>query len=224
MNPLTKRQMSTLDKKMVSMGIDIPVMMELAGFFTALKAAEMTNNRQVLVLSGTGNNGGDSLAAARHLLNWGYKTDIAFSDRISSLKPSPLRQWKTLKKMGLRETKKPLWEKYGLIIDGLLGYSANRNPSGKCAKLIRSANSSKAPVLSIDIPSGLDCTTGRTYEPCIKADETLTLSAPKRGLLKSKEKAGKISLAYMTIPSVIGKKLGIPEFSENKLIRSLKNL
>ena len=224
MKALTKNQMAVLDKEMVSIGIGIPVMMELAGFFTALKATAMTKNKRIIILSGTGNNGGDSLVAARHLLNWGYRTDVVLASKVSHLRPQPLHQWKILKKMRVRETKNASWKKYGLIIDGLLGFGTNRNPTENCAKLIKAANDSKKTILSIDAPSGMDSTTGKIYDPCIKAKETLTLTAPKTGLLKkgSKKKTGKISVAYMTVPETIRKKFGIKGFSEKELISTLK--
>ena len=95
MKALTKKQMAKLDEDMVRLGIDVPRMMELAGLFVASAAASMANGK-ILALCGTGNNGGDALAAARHLLNWGHKTDVAFAS--PRFKPEPLHQWKILRK------------------------------------------------------------------------------------------------------------------------------
>ncbi|MAG15446.1 NAD(P)H-hydrate epimerase [Candidatus Woesearchaeota archaeon] len=221
MKALTKKEMALLDKAMIKLGIDVPRMMELAGLFTAVTATTMIKNdkkKKILILSGTGNNGGDGLVAARHLLNWKYKVDVVFATSTNKLKPMPLHQWKILKRIGVKETKNVNFKKYSLIIDGLLGYNINGNPRGKFAKLITSANNSKLPILSIDLPSGLDATTGKAYNPCIKAITTLALTAAKKGLINS-SKTGKLLVSYMTVPEVVNKKFKLKNmFSEKSLI------
>lgn len=214
--------MTALDKAMIKLGIDVPRMMELAGFFVAAAATSIVKNdkrKKILVLSGTGNNGGDSLVAARHLINWGYRVDVCFAG--SKLKPVPLHQWKILQRMGVKEAKKVDYSKYGLIIDGLLGYNISGNPRSRYAEMIRAANNSKVQILSIDLPSGLDATTGKAYDPCIRAKTTVALSAVKKGLLaeKAKKHAGRILVAYMTVPEVVAKKFNLGNmFSEKNLI------
>lgn len=228
MKALTKKEMAAVDGAMIQLGIDVPRMMELAGLFVALAGTSMIKSykrKKILVLSGTGNNGGDGLVAARHLLNWGYKVDIAFATSAAKLKPTPLHQWKILKKMKLKETKKINWSGYSLIIDGLLGYNISGDPRGKYAKLIASANSSKTPILAIDLPSGLDATTGKIHNHCIKATTTIALTALKKGLLQKrvKKQVGKILVAYMTVPDMINKRFGIKSiFSEKNLISQLQ--
>lgn len=220
MKALTKAEMAALDDQMVKMGIDIPRMMELAGLFVAITAAKMAKGK-ILVLSGTGNNGGDGLAAGRHLLNWGHKVDIAFATNTNKLRPMPLRQWKILKNMQVKETINIVWNKYSLIIDGLLGYNIKGNPKGKYAKLITAANKSKIPILAIDLPSGLDATSGKPAIPCIRATSTIALSAAKKGLLKraAKPYVGKLLVSYMTVPDVVSRKFKLSKvFNEKKLI------
>jgi hydroxyethylthiazole kinase-like uncharacterized protein yjeF len=226
MKALTKQQMATLDAAMVKMGIDVPRMMELAGLFTALAAAGMLHHKKqpILALSGTGNNGGDALVAARHLLNWGYRVNIAFASPQKKLKSVPTQQWRIVQKMGAKETKKPQWSQYALIIDGLLGYNLKGNPKGRYAGLIRSANSSGIPILAIDLPSGLDATSGKAFEPCIRAAATLALTAPKKGTVnkKSKPYVGNLYTAYMTVPAVINKKFGLRNpFTAQSLIQKV---
>jgi len=223
MGALTKRQMTAVDADMIKFGIDVPRMMELAGLFTALTAAKIVKNRKskkILMLAGTGNNGGDALVAARHLLNWGYKTDIVLAS--ARLNPVPFHQWKILKHMEVKEKKivKFTRNNYSLIIDGLLGYNIDGNPRNKFAKLILAANKSKIPILSIDLPSGLDATTGHPHNPCIKATATIALSAIKKGLLKrsAKKHVGKLYVSYMSVPASVNKKFGLKQFSEKKLI------
>ena len=227
MKALTKKEIAALDGAMISFGIDVPRMMELAGLFVALKAASMAGNKRkrVLVLSGSGNNGGDALVAARHLINWGYEADIAFATSVAKLKDAALHQWKILKKMKAKRVTSVEWRGYSLIIDGLLGYSISGRPRGAFAKLIERANESKVPVLAVDLPSGLDATTGEVHDPCIKAAATIALTAVKRGLLQRSagKQVGKLFVAYMTVPEAIGKKFGVKNvFSEKKLISLLR--
>lgn len=67
-----------------------------------------------------------------------------------------------------------------LVIDGLIGYGLSGPPRGATADLIRWANEQPAPVLSLDVPSGLDTATGTVFEPAIRAAATMTLALPKR--------------------------------------------
>lgn len=70
----------------------------------------------------------------------------------------------------------------GMVIDALVGYSLSGVPRGAAAALIREANGTAAPVLSLDSPSGVDTATDEVYEPAIEATESLTLALPKVGL------------------------------------------
>jgi NAD(P)H-hydrate epimerase len=69
-----------------------------------------------------------------------------------------------------------------LIVDALIGYSLKGPPHGQVAHYINIANQSNVPVLSLDLPSGMNATTGETAGDCIEADMTLTLALPKTGL------------------------------------------
>ncbi len=174
-------------------------------------------------MAGAGKNGGDALVAVRHLLNWNFKVDVVLATSIAKLKPVTRRQWKILGAMGIRQ-KKMVNGSYGLIIDGLLGFNAKGNPRDNYATLIEAANDSKIPILAVDLPSGLDATTGKAYEPCIKATATICLAALKTGLVpkSSKKYVGKILLAYMGVPEVVAKRFGLKNFfSERTLINQL---
>ena len=220
MKGLTKKEMAALDEAMIRIGIDVPRMMELAGLFTALVAADLIRHdkkKKILVMGGPGNNGGDGLVAARHLLNWGYRTDVAFATAVKRLKPVPMQQWKILKNMRIRPVKKIRWRDYGLIIDALLGYNASENPRKGFAEMITAANSSKVPILAVDLPSGLDAS-GKAWNPCIEAKATIALSAMKKGLLHSRRHTGKVLVSYMTVPDEISRKFGLGRFSEKRLI------
>ncbi|MCI0872559.1 MAG: NAD(P)H-hydrate epimerase, partial [Chloroflexi bacterium] len=88
------------------------------------------------------------------------------------------------------------------IIDALLGYSLSGSPRDPAASLIRVMNKSGAPVVSNDIPTGIDATTGTVHEPAIRATATVTIALPKTGLLVSDARrlAGDLYLGDISVP------------------------
>jgi len=238
MKALTSKQMAYVDELMINhYGITLLQMMENAGLGLAMMTSKVINynkNKKIVVLVGKGNNGGDGLVAARHLHNFGYDVCVILAN--SSLRKVPLQQLNILKKI-----KVPIYnynfEKYNntssiknkkiekivnnsnLIVDTLLGYNAKGNPYGTIKELIKLANKSKGKILSVDLPSGLDPDTGKIYSPCIKANFTLMLSYPKKGLMgkKAKKYTGKLFISYLTIPKELSRKLKfkIRDFSQD---------
>lgn len=92
-----------------------------------------------------------------------------------------------------------------LVVDGLIGYSLQGAPRGAAAALIRAANASGAPVLSLDVPSGIDATTGEAYEPTVRATATMTLALPKIGLgaAEARRYVGELYLADISVPPAL---------------------
>jgi NAD(P)H-hydrate epimerase len=90
----------------------------------------------------------------------------------------------------------------GLIVDGLIGYGLKDAPRGAVADLIRWANAQNISILSLDLPSGVDATTGNVFEPAIKAAATMTLALPKEGLRApdAVKQAGELYLADVSVP------------------------
>ena len=89
-----------------------------------------------------------------------------------------------------------------LVVDAIIGYSLRGAPTGAAAALIRAANEHGAPVLSLDVPSGLDATTGEARDPCVSATATLTLALPKQGLYSpaARPHVGELYLADIGVP------------------------
>jgi len=178
-------------------------MMENAGRNLALVALAHLGpdwrDRQVVVLAGTGGNGGGGICAARHLANRGAAVQLCLSapERLQAV-PTYQRHIYTatlgaeIKPEDLPSTAPDL------IIDALLGYSLASAPRGVAAELINWANQSPAPLLSLDLPSGLNATTGETPGQFCHATTTLTLALPKTGLLP--DKTGQLLLADIGIP------------------------
>jgi NAD(P)H-hydrate epimerase len=93
------------------------------------------------------------------------------------------------------------------IIDGLIGYSLQGAPRGPTAALIHWCNGSTAPVLSLDVPSGIDSTTGSAPGDCLRPDRTLTLALPKTGLAPAA--TGALVLADIGLPAGVYARAGI---------------
>lgn len=216
---LSTEQMKMVDRLMVeNYGIDLLQMMENAGRSVAELARRMLDgdvtDRSVVVLAGRGSNGGAGLAAARHLLNWGAWVQIVCSYPPDRYKGVPAHQLRTLQAMGA-----PLaWAEEGwelppadLLIDALIGYGLRGAPRGPSRELIRLANSSAAPILSLDAPSGIDTASGKIFEPHIQATATLTLALPKDGFRQpdAAKVCGALYLADISVPAALYAQLGL---------------
>lgn len=231
MKAITSKQMSKIDELMLKNGIELVIMMENAGLSLAMLAAKINKykkNRKIVVLVGKGNNGGGGLTCSRHLQNFGYNVKVILAS--SSLKKVPLKQLKILRKIKVpiyeynnksnNNNLKKIVRDSNLVIDALLGYNARGNPYGNVKELIILANKSRGKILSLDIPSGLHPDIGSTYMPCIKANYTLTLAYPKKGLLSknARDYVGRLYLSYLTIPNNLPRKIAIKinyDFSKN---------
>ena len=92
-----------------------------------------------------------------------------------------------------------------MIVDGIIGYSLQGAPRGSARVLIQWANEQEAPILSLDVPSGVDTTSGRVFDPAIKATATMTLALPKEGLRAPGVEAhvGELYLADIGVPPAL---------------------
>jgi len=163
---LTAEEMAEADRTAIEdYGVDVLALMENAGVATAHLARKMlrgdVQGKNVCCLVGRGNNGGDGLVAARHLNNWGAVVRVVLAGERSDLRDVPARQIAIVDKMGIPVA----GPKEGLggaqlIVDALLGYGSRGSPREPAAGLIRQGNGSNIPILAVDIPSGMDATTG----------------------------------------------------------------
>lgn len=203
---LTTAQMVEVDRLMIEeWHISLAQMMENAG----RSLAELTRcylggtvqGKQVVVLSGTGNNGGGGMVAARHLHNWGAQVDLVVVGSFDHLKDVPAQQMKIIQKMGLVTANSHLLAA-DVVIDAMIGYGLRGSPRPPIADWIAQANASHQPIIALDSPSGLDATSGRPSESCIRAEVTLTLALPKEGLLQPEAKpfVGELFLADIGVP------------------------
>jgi len=173
------------------------------------------------------------LGAARHLIHRGATVTVISTTSQNELTKATQKQYRVLQAVACnyievtKETRHeivPIMKRSDLIIDGLLGYNIIGKPKSPLNMLIMEANASKMPILSIDIPSGLDGNTGMAFFPTIQATSTLTLALPKIGLLKPKAQkyVGELWLADLSIPDNVYRHIGIemnPLFTTNRLFQ-----
>jgi NAD(P)H-hydrate epimerase len=235
---LTPEQMSRVDRIMVDdFGVTVLQLMEVAGQAVAAWARDRflegnVRDKTVLVLAGSGGNGGDGMVAARFLHSWGAHPMVWLSHDAASLQGAAAHQFRSLRTLGLAIHSPTEPEREGpnvlpdadLIVDALLGFGLNGPPSGSSARLITAANAHLAPILAIDLPSGLDARTGDPYDPCIRADATLTLALPKAGLLApaARPVIGELAMADIGIPAEVYDRIGVrvgPVFAQRSVVR-----
>ena len=222
---ITVQQMREIDRIAVEeTGPNLLQMMENAGRnlaelsmeFLGLAGIDDPDARaRITVLAGTGNNGAGGICAARHLANRGLSVRLCLSSP-ENLEEIPELQYKIYKyTAGTVIAPGELDEEPSdLILDALLGYSmvgAPRQPVEQLIQWMNDRQSETSPVLSLDIPSGLDATTGETPGVCVQSAATMTLAMPKTGLLP--EHTGDLWLADIGIPAETFQRAGISFFA-----------
>src|SRR5262249_52672740 len=121
--------------------------------------------RRSYVVCGRGNNGGDGMAAARHLHRWGRLAGVACIDP-SALSGPALEEANALKAQGVEIAAEPEFGDAQLVVDALLGTGLSRPPMGRAAGWIEAMNGSGRRVVSGDVPSGLDAASGLVAVLC----------------------------------------------------------
>ena len=156
-----------------------PPLMERAGSAAAELAARLAVGKNILVLAGPGNNGGDARIAADRLRERFFRVTVA-----TRMDEIPATQW-------------------GLVIDGLFGIGLARDLDGQYARLVDFANQQSCPVLALDIPSGLHSNTGRVLGRAVRATHTVTFIGLKPGLLtlEGPDHCGEITVADLGLPA-----------------------
>ena len=194
---LTSEEVAALDRAAGEAGVTVTQLMEIAGWQVARCAWKLLDERpeRVGVVAGRGNNGGDALVAARHLTTWGCTVTTY---RIGEDDPDALSQ---------------SFARAALVIDGILGTGLRSAPREPPASAVYAINDAGVRVLAIDIPSGMDASSGDVYEPCIRAAVTCTLAALKAGLLNrsAKSHVGDIWVADIGMPAAAWSACGLAQ-------------
>lgn len=217
MKLLTVAAMRELDRRaMDELGIPGPVLMENAG----RGAADLIGARYgdafpgpLLILAGKGNNGGDGFVIARHLRNRGWRVTTLVLAQENTIQGDAAVNLAILKKSGalLRfaadraslNLELAALPSLRLVVDALFGTGLASDVSGHQAAAIHWLNGCGAPVVAVDIPSGVDAGSGRLLGPAVRADLTVTFAFPKIGhvLHPGAAMVGELAVVDIGIPT-----------------------
>jgi NAD(P)H-hydrate epimerase len=197
-------------------GMKKAIMMENAGFGIADFIIKRFKNKgisklKILAVCGTGNNGGDAMVASRHLACLNINLRVILIGDSSSIKTEEAttnfqiinKMNRTIELINLKDidlkTKKEILNA-DIIIDGIFGTGIKGNIQDPHLSAIKLINKSRAYIISVDIPSGLNPNNGEVVSDCIRADTTITFHRIKQGLLNNKKYTGSLILKNIGIP------------------------
>ncbi|MFN2340301.1 MAG: NAD(P)H-hydrate dehydratase [Halanaerobium sp.] len=246
MEVLTPKMMAKCDQDTIAAGYPEILLMEAAAYGTASLAAEIIDQEidfnkkektKITILVGKGNNGGDGLAAARILKNWGYQAEIILSTDSADLKGinrknfdlAALNKVKHYHYSDLKEVEfLRIIKESDLIIDALLGTGIKGQLRGSIKEIINLLNhklENQPLTLAVDIPSGIVGLNGKIAGEALKADYTATMAAPKRGLLfyPGRDYTGKLRVIDIGIQPETIQKNGdsLKVFNKNEAVKLL---
>jgi hydroxyethylthiazole kinase-like uncharacterized protein yjeF len=216
---LTSEDVARLDAAAADRGVTTLQLMEVAGWQVARCAwHRLGGPAHVSVVAGYGNNGGDGLVAARHLATWGCTVRVLVLGSEARVRGVVRDHVLSARRCGVDVV---VDEDPGLVggvlgqselgVDAILGTGLRSAPREPQARAIRAINQSGIPMLSIDVPSGLDATTGEAFDPTVRAALTCTLTAMKRGLRRggAPAHAGEVWVADIGMPATAWLEAGL---------------
>ncbi len=221
---VTGEQMKLLDKYTVeSMNVSSAVLMERAALAVAdeITSGSFLTDR-ILVVCGSGNNGGDGVCAARILHLKGYNVSVFLTANPKKFSEGLKEQIQIAKNYQINFVKNPAYTEYTVIVDAVFGVGLSRPVTGQSGEILHQINESHVPVVAVDIPSGLHSDTGAVKGVAVKADATVTMAYGKPGLLlgDGQTYAGKLTVADIGVYDTGYKK---PEKNEFCFFRTEKD-
>lgn len=210
---VTATEMRRVDRVATEeVGLDLLQMMENAGRALAWHTRDIADG-PVTVVAGGGGNGGGGLACARHLSNRGVPVEVVLDRPPGALTGAAAHQHRTLSAMGVptHESAGAVRREPAVIVDALVGYGLEGGLRPPAAALVEAIGVAQAgdgdkTVVSLDVPTGRDATTGDADGPVVAPTRTVTLAAPKTGL---DEGTGSLWVADVGIPAVVYERAGV---------------
>lgn len=219
---LTAAEMKESDRAAINeYGISALVLMERA----ALQTAKVIVDRYgpdiyVGVMAGSGNNGGDGIAIARILQEEGIRAEVNMIGEVSKLTPETKVQLETAKKLNIPIHYGVEHTLYDVIVDAVFGIGITRDVEGRYRKAIEAVNASKAKIVAVDIPSGVNTDSGSIMGCAVKADITVTFAYRKLGIMlyPGSSCAGEVIRVPIGIPKAVteNKRTGVVTFTDRK--------
>lgn len=201
--------MAAADAAAIAAGTPGVVLMETAGAAVAHHVMERWSRRPVWVLCGPGNNGGDGFVAARYLHEAGWPVRLAMRGAIGALKGDAAhhaKQWQG----AVHEMDEIRFTGQELVIDALFGAGLTRPLEGMVLAALRQATAAGCAICAVDVPSGLDGSTGKVLGYAAQAASTVTFfrKKPAHVLLPGRDLCGQIQVADIGIPASVLPALG----------------
>ncbi len=178
---------------MHTIGIPRLLLMEHAGLAVAraVRTILPTPTGECLVCCGSGYNGGDGLCAATHLVQWGYQPRVLVAGALPHLNEEPAIYARILQALHVpvievhSQDASPIldeaFRRSALMVDALLGIGLRGPVRPLYAQLIKRMSRAHVPIISVDVPSGLDADTGLPQPIAVRATVTVTFGLPKQG-------------------------------------------
>jgi len=218
MKIVNAQQMREIDRKTIEdYGIASPVLMERAGLSVAGRVRRYFDRAaRVLVIAGSGNNGGDGLVVARLLHNDGWDVRVFLVSPPEELSPDCLRQYETARMMGVRIVtgRLPALKdlRGSIVIDAMLGTGLNKPLRGDISVVVDRVNRAGTDVVAVDIATGVSSDTGKVMGSAVKAGITVTFGLPKAGhvLYPGAEYTGRLFVEDIGFPPALLKSEAIP--------------
>jgi NAD(P)H-hydrate epimerase len=213
---LSRDAVRELDRRAVeAFGIPSLVLMENAGRGAAEVLLELGVAGAVHVVCGKGNNGGDGFVVARHLDVHGRDVRVHLCCPPDELRGDALVNFEVLRRAGLpigmvrsdgeMASLGPQLQSADWVVDALFGTGLRGPVKPPYDQIIGAMNDAGRPVLAVDIPSGLDCDTGRPLGSAVRARHTVTFVAVKRGFIQpgAREHTGQVHVAHIGVPRAL---------------------
>jgi ADP-dependent NAD(P)H-hydrate dehydratase / NAD(P)H-hydrate epimerase len=217
---LSNAEMAQADRLTIAGGVAGIDLMERAGAAVAnAVAARCPGGSRIVVVAGPGNNGGDGFVAARLLATHGYQVRILFTGDIPALRGEAAlaaKKWTGPLSPARPEDLGGAKGASDVVIDALFGAGLDRPVAGLPRAMIDAMNAQTTPVLAVDLPSGINGTTGAVMGKAVKATQTITFFRKKPGhlLLPGRLHCGAISVADIGIPDSVLEQIA-PQTFEN---------
>lgn len=208
---ITSREMKALETNAEYFGVSRLQLMENAGKNIAMQVASRFHPQKtrVAIFCGLGGNGGDGIAAARHLACLGFKAHVLLAGKQTDINDKEARKnWQALKWLKNSITIQEIQDsslippvEADVVIDALLGIGLKGNPRPPILQLIKKINEMNAFRIAVDVPTGINSDTGEVLGEAVKANLTVTFHKTKLGLEKAKEYTGELVVADIGLPT-----------------------
>lgn len=241
MRTVTSNEMYEIEGRAIKeLGIPEIVLMENAAVKISdlgLKYLKTQDVKKAVIAAGAGNNGGDGLAAARHLLNHGIDVQIIYIGDLTKIKGSAKINFEIAKALNIpiinyvesynKNEFISVLRSGSLLIDSIFGIGLNREMPVLHQNIIEDINNHAKYIISVDIPSGVCASTGKVFSTAVKANQTISFTLPKIGMIlyPGAEQSGECIIEDIGIPGNITdntKGIRITESTDMKKLMPLR--